>query len=244
MILFSVLALGFAHKPSFGDTYTDQELAFEIQDPNISIVLYDEVTCEDPLLWMSFEATAGFDLYVQGGVPEIERLSDYKPTIAIIAPGFPEAEDALPFDIPEGLGVVVLEPEEEPSDFYEPFTQTSSWIWIEDTLTLPEDGTGYVVAWNNTDTTGKLWIAVGTVEDFSDVETTEFISWNELVNNYHETGKFEIPPPTQEISCLEVTDDNHIEKEASSGCMHTPKRPSLIFYLFAIVIILRRKTLP
>ena len=66
---------------------------------------------------MSFEATAGFDLYVQGGVPEIERLSDYKPTIAVVAPGFPDAEETLPFDIPEGLGVVVFAPEEESSDF-------------------------------------------------------------------------------------------------------------------------------
>ena len=242
MILFSTLALTFAHKPSFGDTYTDQELAFEIEDPNISIVLYDEVTCEDPLLWMSFEATAGFDLYVQGGVPEIERLSDYKPTIAVVAPGFPDAEETLPFDIPEGLGVVVFAPEEESSDFYEPFTQTSSWIWIEETLTLPEDGTGYVVAWNDADTTGKIWIAVGTVEDFSDVETTEFISWNELVNNYHETGKFEIPPPTQEISCFDV-DGNDESKEVNSGCMYRDSRSIPILYLFVLPVLLRRKPL-
>ena len=231
-----------AHKPSFGDTYTNQELAFEIQDPDISIVLYDEVTCEDPLLWMSFEAAEGFALYVQGGVPEIERLSDYKPIVAIVAPGFPEVEEALPFEVPEGLGVVVLEPEEEPSDFYEPFTQTSSWIWIEETLILPEGGTGYVVAWNEADTTGKLWIAVGTVEDFSDVETTEFISWNELVNNYHETGKFEIPPPTQEISCSDTFEENNVEKEATRGCMYTSENPSSVFYLLIVPILIRRKT--
>ena len=241
MILFSIIAFSFAHKPSFGDTYTDQEFAFKIEDPNISIVLYDEVTCEDPFLWMSFEATAGFELYVQGGVPEIERLSDYKPTIAVMAPGFPQLEEPLPFDIPEGLGVVVLEPEGEPSDFYEPFTQTSSWIWIEDTLSLPEDGTGYVVAWNDTDTTGKLWIAVGTVEDFSDVETTEFISWNELVNNYHETGKFEIPPPIQEISCLDTSDDSNISKETANGCIYVPPQSFSIFYLLMIPVLLRRK---
>ena len=63
----------------------------------------------------------------------------------------------------------------------------------------------------------KIWIAVGTVEDFSDVETTEFISWNELVN-YHETGKFEIPPPTQEIFCFDV-DSNNESKEVNSGCI-------------------------
>ena len=103
MILFALLSLGFAHKPSFGDSYTDPDLAFDIQDPNISIVLYDEVTCEEPLLWMSFEAVAEMEFYVQGGVPEIERLSDYKPTIAILAPGLPEPDQVLPFDVPEDL---------------------------------------------------------------------------------------------------------------------------------------------
>ena len=238
-LFFLFLSTGSAHKPSFGDTYISPESAFEIQDPNISIVLYDEVTCENPHLWMSFEAMAGMDFYVQGGVPVIERLEDYKPTIAVLAPGLPQADLDLPFEIPSELGVILIEPEESPSEFYEPFTQTTSWIWIEESLILPKDGIGYVVAWNEEFQTGKLWVAVGLVEDFSDVEPTEFISWNESVNNYHETGKFEIPYPIEESFCLD--EQEQISKHTSvSGCQHN-KHQSFNLYLFCFSLIFWRR---
>ena len=210
MILF-LTTLSFAHKPSFG-SFPSSEASFSVDDPNISIVVYQDITCEIDQIWLNFEGIAGFEVYIQGGIPQIDRLENYKPHIALLAPGLPEAE-ALPFDVPEGLGAILLSPEDEPSDFYEPFTQTDSWIWIEEYVTLPEDGTAYLVGWNEEQYTGKMWIATGTVEDFSDVAMTEFIEWGEYVNNFHETGRYELAPPKEEQSCLEST----TEKQ-TSGC--------------------------
>ena len=206
------LPFAFAHKPSFG-SYPDSNTSFEVEDPNISIVVYQEIDCDNNQLWLSFDGTAGFEVYIQGGIPQIERLKDYKPHIALLAPGLPN-DSYLPFETPAGLGAMVFEPEAEPSEFNEPFTQTDSWIWIEEYVTLPEDGPVYLVGWNEDQSTGKMWIATGTIEDFEGVSVTQFVEWGEYVNNFHETGRYELAPPKEEQICNAPLTDS---KEAM-GC--------------------------
>jgi len=215
MILFLAILCtdSWAHKPSFGPN-PSQENAFQVLDPNISIVVYQEITCEESQLWLEFSAEAGFELYVQGGIPEIARLEEYYPHIAVLYPGFPEPDRDYPFRIPDGMGVLLLEPDTSPSDFYEPFTQTSSWIWIEQTIALTQTGTGYIVGWNDDMDTGKLWLATGVVEDFSDVSVSDFIIWNEYVNDFHETGKFNPVYPKEEQNCM----TNDTIEESKDGC--------------------------
>ena len=101
MIWSLVLSNAFAHKPSFGGSYTSSNSAYEIVDPDISIVVYQEVTCEKPELWMTFDVDPGYELYVQLGVPVIDRLFEYYPSVAIVAKGFPDNVD-VPFDLPDG----------------------------------------------------------------------------------------------------------------------------------------------
>ena len=50
------------------------------------------------------------------------------------------------------------------------------WTKVTALATLPEDGTAYLVGWNEEQSTGKMWIATGTVEDFSDASVTDFIT--------------------------------------------------------------------
>ncbi len=151
-------------------------------------------------------------------MPQIERLSGDRPAIALLAPGLPAVE--VPFEVPEGLGGLVWYADEkaEPDTFFEPFTQTASWVWVEETVTLPEDGAGYLVAFNPAERTTKLWVAVGTVEDFSEVEVTDFASWNVDVNDFHETGKFADPPTGPEVSCAA----DEPATEAGCGCASGP----------------------
>jgi len=185
MLLLSAAAL--AHKPSFDDgIYTSPDTAFRIDDIDISIVLYSEITCDDPELWMTFTGEAGQELYVQVGVPVIDRLEDYRPSVAVLGQGMPAID--LPFETPEGLGGYRFDSDdiEVPGEFYEAFTQTESWIVTEETLTLNNDGVGYLVGWNPEAYTGKMWIAVGTVENFDDVDFSVFGEWLTEVQTYHE----------------------------------------------------------
>ena len=199
-------APAWAHKPAFGPGYDSPESAYEIEDNDVSIVVYQTLSCEEPELWLTFDAVAGEELWVQLGVPEVDRLEDYRPTLVVFAPGLPALE-GLPFEAPDGLGGVVFDSAEvdAPSEFYEPFTRTSSWVWFEEWVETPESGTGYVVAFEPDGWTGKAWVAAGTVEDFSDVDFAEMGSWDEEVNDFHETGKYYAPDEVVEEQC--GTDD-------------------------------------
>jgi hypothetical protein len=239
-LLIALIPFASAHKPSFG-TYSTSTEAYESEDPSVSIVLYQEVTCEDSTLWLTFEGQEGFELYLQAGVPQIDRLESYKPSLAFVAKGLAAPTIELPFDIPEGYGVEIYSPEPESTDFYEPFTQTESWVWVEDWTIVPEDGTAYVVAWNEAGWTGKMWLAIGTIEEFDEVEISEFIEWNELVNNFHETGEYETPLPVEDIECTEAPTEDPVPPKG--GCSSLPFAPS-VYALSALLLGIRRRERP
>ena len=235
-----------AHKPSFSDgEFKSLESAWQIENIATSIVLYHQVTCDSGHLWLEFDSIGDEDLFVQLGVPVIDRLSYYRPSVAILAPGLPTLTETVPFDVPDGLGGVVYHsgPVETPEDFYEPFSQTESWILLETTKRIQESGTGYVVAWDPSGMTGKLWVAVGTVEDFSDVAPTDFSSWLEQTQAYHETGPYSDADVT-EVTCRPQAPSGSSENAASdangdaaSGCQtaHHDTRPSLLFLVMMLV---------
>ena len=179
-----LVSAGWTHKPSFGP-YSSGEEAFVVEDMDISIVLYQKMTCDDDQLWLQYDGLAGDELFVQLGVPVIDRLESYRPLLGVFGPGIEDTAD-VEFGIPGDHGGQVFEPLDEPLPFYEPFTQTESWIYVEETLILEQDGTGWIVAWHPERKTGKLWVAVGTVEDFSDVGIDDFTSWSAYLNDFHE----------------------------------------------------------
>lgn len=177
-----------AHRPAFSGGHTGPETAYRIEDVTHSMVLYQEVGCTGSQLWLRFDRpSADVPLFVQLGVPAIPRLADYRPVVAVLAPGLPAAPAGLPFAVPQGLGAVVLEASATPTEFNEPFTGTRSWILREETLSLALPGAGYVVAWHPQGAPGKLWVAVGTKERFSLLDLFRFPGWRSEARRFHET---------------------------------------------------------
>ncbi len=205
--LFSVLVAGGfsaeAHKPSYANAHTSSETAFEVVDPDISIALYAEMTCSAETLWMHMDTEGLDEVWIELGVPQLDRLENYRPSLAIVAEGFPPAD--VPFDLPDSMGAVVIDTADvdEPTDFFEPFTQTSSWILFRDWFEVPADTDVYLVAYNPRQYTGKLWVAVGLTEDFSDVGISQFTEWVEKTQAFHEVGDLE---EHVELDCSEVFD--------------------------------------
>lgn len=219
LLVLGLLTTASAHKPSFSGDYDTPGEAWPVPDPDISIVLYQEITCDLEQLWMTFDGEAGFPLYIQLGVPVIDRLSDYRPSVALIAPGLPEPDTDLPFELPDGTGIQVFDTDnvDVPGDFYEPFTQTESWILVEETIELPESGQGWLVAWDPDRQTGKLWVATGTVEDFSDVDPAEFIEWGAIVQDFHEVDPAVQAAARPERVCGDDGADAENDDEVASG---------------------------
>ncbi len=169
-------------------THGTPENAISISDVNVSQVAYHSVTADAARLWFKFSGKANQTLYIQCGVPKIERLRSYRPAYAIIGPGLPQI--SLPFSAPEGLGGVVVTTDgvASPEEFYEPFTGTDSWTFPETDLVLPQDGTYYVVAYVPSGEPGKLWLALGKAESFTVSDILSLPKTIVGVRAFHEIG--------------------------------------------------------
>lgn len=199
-----------AHKPSFGDAELDHpESAYVIADPAASIVVYRSVTCEHPELWMKLDGTQDFPLFVQLLTPQIDRLADYRPSLALVGPGLAMPEADLGIEIPDGMGATVYRTDAvQPVAFDEPFTDTHDWILVEETIKLPMTGTFYVVAWDPGHRTGKLAVAVGTVENFGAADFGNAAEWTQKTRTFHETPDY---PPASETTEM-VCDAGHVHE--------------------------------
>ena len=136
-----------AHRPIFSDkAATDPNTAILISQPAISQVIYREITEESKQVWLTFDVNEGFELFIQIGVPVLDRLKEFRPAILVVGPCLPE--DDLPFRLPEGTGAKVFPTDtiEEPRFFHEHFTGTDSWILRSDTVEITKSGRYYVVA--------------------------------------------------------------------------------------------------
>lgn len=94
LFLFCMLALltvsksVFAHRPIFSDLpAADANTAIKVENPDVSQVIYRQLTDQQRQLWLAFEVNKGFDLFIEIGVPVIDRLKDYRPSMAVIGPG-------------------------------------------------------------------------------------------------------------------------------------------------------------
>jgi hypothetical protein len=179
-----------AHRPIFtNDAATGPDTAIAISNPAISQVVYRELTQQRPQVWLTFTAPKDFELFIQIGVPVIDRLKDFRPSMALVGPGLP-AEGA-PFPLPPGLGAKVFSTKEveKPRFFHEHFTATDSWILRSETIRLPSPGRYYLVAFSPEAQTGKLWLALGKKESFRLADLLEFPTWRKRIQEFHEVKK-------------------------------------------------------
>jgi uncharacterized protein (TIGR03382 family) len=256
-----------AHTPSLSSgQYGSLETAFPVEDVDISMVLYHTVTCEAPQLWMTFDAVPGHPLVAQLGVPVLDRLSDMRPSLALIGPGLPvPGAEPLPFEIPAGLGVEVWNSEGlEPTYFLEEFTDTESWIHVDlQDHELTTGGRYWLVAWIPAGTTGKLWLTVGTLEDFTSItDAARLFELLDAVDAFHEVeGEADVqeeicPPPdagdtggdaadgpdAEELSDTHDGHD-HAHDGDAGGCAATGSSPAptALLGLLALVLLSTRR---
>ena len=176
-----------AHRPIFTeDAATSPDTAIKIADPAISQVVYREIMENSPQVWLRFQVEKDFKLFIQIGVPVIDRLKDFRPAMVVIGPGLP-TQDA-PFKLPENTGAKVFTTKDvaKPRFFHEHFTNTDSWILRSETITLPKTGRYYVVAYLPQKQTGKLWLSVGKKESFSLDDFKELPTWTKRIQTFHE----------------------------------------------------------
>lgn len=188
-----------AHKPTFSDgSAKDAHHAYRIEDVDVSLVFYHEVTPQSGPLWLTFDGKKDQTVYVQIGVPELDRLKDYRPAVAVLGRGLPELR--LPFPSPDGFGgkITTTDDVTAPTCFHEEFTDTRSWILKEVRVRLPADGRYYFVGYVPSGQPGKFWVAVGEREAFGRADWAKMGEWIVAARRFHEvTG----PPEYLKITC-------------------------------------------
>jgi len=176
-----------AHRPTFPDgSNKSMDSAFELDDVDISQAVY-QILKENEQVWLSFdpESSDSSKAEIQLGIPLLKETESFRPMVAVLGPELEKVD--LPFKIPDGFGAVVYETiNKKPiRKFHEPFTDTHSWILIEDIFQISTSGIHYVVIFSQKNESGKFWFATGTKEvfGFSSIPTlTKNIS---KVKNFH-----------------------------------------------------------
>lgn len=185
---FLICPLAQAHRPIFtNEKGIDPQTAVKINNPEVSQVIYRILSNETPQLWLAIDAKKNLELFVQIGIPVIDRLKYFRPSFIVLGPGLPEI--SVPFTIPNGFGGKIFSTDKiEPEFFHEHFTKTDSWILRSETIVLPSSGKYYVVAYSPSKQTGKFWLSVGNQEKFGLLDWFSFWGWKNKIQKFHEVG--------------------------------------------------------
>jgi hypothetical protein len=188
----------YAHRPIFSEkAATDPNTAVLITQPAISQVIYREITKEAKQIWLAFDANERFELFIQIGVPVLDRLKQFRPAMLVVGPGLPEGN--VQCDLPNGAGAKAFPTDgvKQPRFFHEHFTGTDSWILRSETVVLPKSGRHYVVAYAPSGQEGKLWLSIGSKEAFGLADWAKFREWKKRIRKFHEIseggGELRIP---------------------------------------------------
>ncbi len=174
-----------AHIPFISnDNHGNAQNSLAIYDIAISKVIYQKLTFDSPESWITFKANQGDQLYFNLGIPLLEELKDFRPSIGLITPSSQiSSVNALKeSDVFPTFGIT------EPKTFYEPFTKTNSWTFREHKFTIPVTGNYYLVTYSPKGQIGKVWVSIGKEERFGPGDWISIPAKIPEIRNFHSSS--------------------------------------------------------
>ena len=229
------------HRPAFPDgSNRTQDSAFLLDDIDISQAIY-QILEKDQQVWLSFdpEISNTQTAIIQLGIPVLEETEYFRPMVAVLGKNLGKIN--LPFPIPEGLGAIVYESTQTNPirKFHEPYTNTNSWILIEDEFQVLDKNIHYIVIFSKTNQSGKFWFATGTREVFNVGSLPQLTKNISKVKKFHEPS---IAASNQNFLRHETSDSesliSNIDYFKSTGFYLMVG----IFLFLIIVILIKIKT--
>ena len=192
------------HNPIIGEPNT-KETAYLNPDFHVSKVWYLEETFEGREYWIVFETAEEIEpLIISVGIPVIQTQSDSSPRLDIYVNDVLKNTYINPVKSEEDCNMVEIHHratangkfigfEPVPCKFYEPFSQTYSWITTQILLDL-EDNSVYHVKLSfdyeikeDMSPQYKAWVAIGEDEEFGPEQLLEFQQTVPYIAEFHET---------------------------------------------------------
>ena len=228
-----------AHRPAFPDgSNISSDTAFQLDGIDISQAVY-QVLGNNNQVWLQFDPASSESrtIPVQLGIPVLEETASFRPMVAIIAPNLRSID--LPFPVPSEYGAILYKTNDEQPirTFHERFTNTHSWILIEEEFDITETGIHYIVVFSDSRQSGKFWFATGTKEVF------DFSSIANLNKNISRVKSFHTP---------DIVSDNNVQDDISNW--NNPRQQGrylssvptyltviLLMLVFVVILVLIRK---
>ena len=183
-VLVSVAPV-FAHNPILEPTEPQQTaqaslaLAVPIVDPTFaSAAIYGRLGQPDEVDLYRFTPSKSDPLPFGVLVPVRSSLSEFRPTVALIAHGLGvQAQEDFPVHLPKGYGAIFVTDYKSASRsvFFEPYSMERYWKSGTRTVELPAGVPAYIAVFDPTGQTGEYVLGAGTVENFSAMTLREIV---------------------------------------------------------------------
>ncbi len=179
-----------AHVPYLEEEDYSAEAPFEIPRPlEKSRAFYSWFETSGDVDVFTFQITEPTQLFAQAIVPVCQGHERVLPWFAVVGPGLPPPDVALPFDLPPGYGATVTRNEEPwtPREtFYEPFGD--KWYFdgpiFEETVVTP--GTWYLYFWNPEGVAGDYVAVVGPLEIWGPMDILRALIYTPMIRKGEE----------------------------------------------------------
>jgi hypothetical protein len=157
-----MLAMGAAaHQPFFEGVDITAGDPWVVEDPTISTAIYATLDAPEDVDYYSFNATRGQTILLSILIPQIEGHENFKPRMALMGRGLAPARPPVRVYKPEGFGTVMLNPPENATTFFEPFTRTTYWTRQKELVRIPADGRYLVAVWDDSGMVGRYVFVIG-----------------------------------------------------------------------------------
>jgi len=166
-----------------------------IENPEKSHITFHEFDNEHKEFWLGFKAKKNQSVNLIVGVPEIERLKDFKVKAVIMGPAieeefkwgyFSDKEDIMK-EMKYNWGAMVVLPEGEKMEYTDPISDISSWVVLLHTFIAPADGDYFIMIIPDTELeNGKIEIVFGEEFDFSVADILQMPYWRKFIDEFYE----------------------------------------------------------
>ena len=168
-VYLACCAQAVAHVPYFEESDLSAAQPFMIRDVEQSKAIYaylESAEDQDPYLLVVSEPV---QIYVKVIIPYCASYADFRPSFALIGPGLPAPDAELPFNVPQGHGVIVrhdLPAGATRPSMYEFFSDQFYFEGPVLDIDVTETGNYRVIYWQPEGDGGDYVAIVGRREDF------------------------------------------------------------------------------
>jgi len=174
-LILSFKSNALAHVPLDTSGSASKKEPIFVEDHQISWAAYNQLEQAGDVDYYSFKAEQGEEIYFSMVIPVIDRYQNFKPDLALIGPALENdyndydmnyINSILKLESDENI-IIVIDDQDNPEIFVEPFTKTSYWRRQEFSTAAPASGTYYLAVFSAEQEQGKYTLAIGRKEVWS-----------------------------------------------------------------------------